>query len=141
GYARELTPEERARIAAVVTSHIQAADLVITAAAVPGRRAPLLISAEQVAGMKAGAVIVDLGAESGGNCALSRPGESVAAAARGGEVTIVAPLNLTSRLAQPASELYAKNVFNLLKLVIADGDIKINWDDEILAGAALSPRP
>ncbi|HWG36659.1 MAG TPA: NAD(P) transhydrogenase subunit alpha [Terriglobales bacterium] len=137
GYARELTAEERAKIAAVVTSHIQSADLVITAASVPGRKAPVLITAEQVAGMKAGAVIVDLGAESGGNCALSRPGETVRAQGKGGEVAIEAPLNLTSRLAEPASELYAKNVANLLKLVIADGAVKLDWTDEILSGAAV----
>src|SRR6185437_7518530 len=91
GYARELTAEERATIAAVLTAHIQSADIIITAAAVPGRRSPRLISQEQVAGMKPGAVIVDLGAEGGGNCALSRPGETITTAGRGGNVTIVAP--------------------------------------------------
>lgn len=138
GYARELSAEERATIAAAVTAHVQAADLVITAAAVPGRRAPRLITAEQVAGMKAGAVIVDLGAESGGNCELSRPGETTAAPTRGGAVTILAPLNLTSRLAEAASELYAKNVLNLLKLMIKDGGLAPDWSDEILAQAVVT---
>lgn len=138
GYARELTAEEREKIAQALTKHIQAADLILTAAAVPGRRAPRLISAEQVAGMKAGAVIVDLGAEGGGNCALSRPGETVTTAGRDGTVTIVAPLNLTSRLAENASELYAKNIFNLLKLMIRDGQLQLDWSDEVLAQTALT---
>ncbi|MGH9475924.1 MAG: NAD(P) transhydrogenase subunit alpha [Terriglobales bacterium] len=138
GYARELTAEERERIAAVVTAHIQKADLIITAAAVPGRQAPRLISAAQVAGMKSGAVIVDLGAEGGGNCALSQPGETVQAAGKQGAVTILAPLNLTSRLAENASELYAKNVFNLLKLMIKDGRLALDWSDEVIAQTALT---
>ncbi|MGH9486522.1 MAG: NAD(P) transhydrogenase subunit alpha [Terriglobales bacterium] len=138
GYARELTSEEREKIDAAITSHIQRADLIITAAAVPGRRSPRLISAEQVAGMKAGAVIVDLGAEGGGNCALSRAGETVRAAGKDGEVTILAPLNITSRLAENASELYAKNVFNLLKLMIKDGALALDWNDEVLEKTALT---
>src|SRR6185437_9549629 len=138
GYARELTSDERERIAQALTTHIQAADLIITAAAVPGRRAPRLISAEQVAGMKPGAVIVDLGAEGGGNCALSRPGETITTAGRGGNVTIVAPLNITSHLAENASELYAKNILNLLKLMIRDGQLQLDWSDEVLAQTALT---
>lgn len=138
GYARELTPDERDKIAAVITTHIQKADLIITAAAVPGRRAPRLISAEQVAGMKLGAVIVDLGAEGGGNCALSRPGETVRATGKEGEVTILAPLNITSQLAENASELYAKNVLNLLKLMIHDGSLALDWSDEVVAQTALT---
>lgn len=138
GYARELTPEEKAKVAAALTAHIQAADIVITAAAVPGRRAPRLISAEQVAGMKAGAVIVDLGAEGGGNCELSRPGETVTAAGKGGAITIAAPLNVPSRLAENASELYAKNILNLLKLMVRDGNLHIDWSDEVLAQTALT---
>lgn len=138
GYARELTAGERDTIAAVVTAHIQKADLIITAASVPGRRAPRLITAEQVAGMKPGAVIVDLAAEGGGNCALSKPGETVHASARAGVVTILAPLNITSCLAENASELYAKNVFNLLKLIIRDGSLALDWSDEVVAQTALT---
>jgi NAD(P) transhydrogenase subunit alpha len=138
GYARELTAEEKAKVAAAITAHIQAADIVITAAAVPGRRAPRLINAAQVAGMKAGAVIIDLGAEGGGNCELSRPGETVAAPGQDGEVTIAAPLNVPSRLAENASELYAKNILNLLKLMARDGAIQIDWTDEVLAHTALT---
>ncbi|HXE31442.1 MAG TPA: NAD(P) transhydrogenase subunit alpha [Terriglobales bacterium] len=139
GYARELTAEEREKVTAALTSHIQNADLIITAAAVPGRRAPRLISLAQVAGMKPGAVIVDLGAEGGGNCEATRPGETITVEGRNaGEVTIVAPLNITSRLAENASELYAKNVFNLLKLMIADGQLRLDWTDEIVAQTALT---
>jgi NAD(P) transhydrogenase subunit alpha len=138
GYARELTEAERATVAAALTAHIQSADLVITAAAVPGRRAPRLITAAQVGGMKGGAVIVDLGAESGGNCELSRPGETVTAAGKGGAVTIVAPLDVASRLAENASELYARNIFNLLKLMLKDGALALDWSDEVLAKTALT---
>ncbi|MGH9412771.1 MAG: NAD(P)(+) transhydrogenase (Re/Si-specific) subunit alpha [Terriglobales bacterium] len=138
GYARELTTDERETIAQVLTTHIQKADLIITAASVPGHRAPRLISAEQVAGMKGGAVIVDLGAEGGGNCALSQPGAVTQAAGRDGAVTIAAPLNITSHLAENASELYAKNVLNLLKLLIHDGTLAPDWSDDVVAQTALT---
>ncbi len=138
GYARELTEAERATVAAALTAHIQNADLVITAAAVPGRRAPRLVTAAQVAGMKGGAVIVDLGAESGGNCELSRPGETTTAPGKGGTVTIVAPLNVASQLAENASELYARNILNLLKLMLKDGQVALDWSDEVLAKTALT---
>jgi NAD(P) transhydrogenase subunit alpha len=134
GYARELTAEEKARVAAVLTRHIQAADLIITTAAIPGRASPKLISKAQVAGMKAGAVIVDLSAEGGGNCEDTRPGET----AHIGQVTIVAPLNVPSLLGQDASELYSKNQYNLLALFMKDNIIKIDWDDEILAKTVLT---
>ncbi|KEZ76301.1 NAD(P) transhydrogenase subunit alpha [Salinisphaera hydrothermalis C41B8] len=135
GYARELTPEEKQTVAAAVTRHLQAADLVITTAAVPGRPAPELISAEQAAGMKAGAVIVDLAADSGGNCALSQPGETV----HSGGITVIAPLNVPSRLAEHASELYARNILNLLELLIVDGELAPDWNDEVLAAMRLGP--
>lgn len=138
GYARELTAEERERVAAALTAHIQAADLVITAAAVPGRRAPRLISAAQVGGMKAGAVIVDLGAEGGGNCELSQPGATVEVAAAKGTVIVAAPLHVPSRLAENASELYARNLLNLIKLMVRDGQLHVDWSDEVLAGAAIT---
>ena len=134
GYARELTAAEKAKIDAVVTKHIQQSDLIITTAAIPGRPSPKLISKSQVAGMKAGAVIVDLSAEGGGNCEDTRPGET----ARIGQVTIVAPLNVPSLLAQDASELYAKNVAALLALMMKDNIITLNWDDEVLAKTVLT---
>ena len=134
GYARELSGEEKAKVAAVLTQHIQQADLIITTAAIPGRPSPKLISKAQVAGMKAGAVIVDLSAEGGGNCEDSRPGETI----RIGAVTIAAPLNVPSLLGEDASELYAKNQFNLLALMLKDNIITIDWDDEVLAKTALT---
>ena len=134
GYARELTPEEKEKISAVVTRHIQAADLIITTAAIPGRPSPKLISRAQVDGMKAGAVIIDLAAEGGGNCEYSQPGETVQV----GQVTVSAPLNVPSLLAEHASELYAKNQYNLLELMIKDKALKIDWEDEVLAKSCLT---
>jgi NAD(P) transhydrogenase subunit alpha len=134
GYARELSVEEKNKAAAVLTKHIQAADLIITTAAIPGRASPKLISHSQVAGMKAGAVIVDLSAEGGGNCEDTQPGETV----KIGDVTIVAPLNVPSLLGEDASELYAKNQYNLLALIMKDNVIEIDWSDEILARTVLT---
>ena len=134
GYARELTADEKAKVDAVLTKHIQAADLIVTTAAIPGKASPKLISKAQVAGMKPGSVVVDLSAEGGGNCEDTRPGES----ARVGRVTIVAPLNVPSLLGEDASELYAKNQFNLLALMLKDNIVVIDWDDEILAKTALT---
>ncbi len=134
GYARELTQDEKDKISAVVTKHIQQADLIITTAAIPGRPSPKLISKAQVDGMKNGAVIVDLAAEGGGNCEYTRPGETTQV----GQVTIVAPLNVPSLLAEHASELYAKNQFNLLELFVRDGAIALDWTDEIIAKTVLT---
>ena len=134
GYARALTAEEKTKVDSVLTAHIQKSDLVITTAAIPGKASPRLISKAQVAGMKAGAVIVDLSAEGGGNCEDTVPGET----ARIGLVTIVAPLNVPSLLAEDASELYAKNQYNLIALMMKDNIIAIDWTDEILAKTALT---
>ena len=134
GYARELTQEEKDKIAAVVTKHIQSADIIITTAAIPGRPSPKLISKAQVEGMKAGSVIIDLAAEGGGNCEYTRPGESVQV----GQVTIVGPLNVPSMLGEHASELYAKNQLNLIELFLKDGAIKLDWQDEVIAKTALT---
>ena len=134
GYARELTQEEKDKIASVVTKHIQAADVIITTAAIPGRPSPKLISKAQVDGMKAGAVIIDLAAEGGGNCEYTVPGETIQV----GQVTIVAPLNVPSLLGEHASELYAKNQFNLIELFLKDQAINIDWTDEVLAKSCLT---
>jgi NAD(P) transhydrogenase subunit alpha len=134
GYARELSAAEKAKVEAALTAHIQQADLIITTASIPGRRSPKLISSAQVQGMKAGAVIVDLSAEGGGNCELTKPGETV----RSGPVTIVAPLNVPSLLGEDASELYSKNQYNLLALFMKDNVIKIDWEDEVIAGTCLT---
>ena len=134
GYARELSAEEKIKVADVLTKHIQSADLIITTAAIPGKASPKLISHAQVAGMKAGSVIVDLSAEGGGNCEDTRPGETT----RIGNVTIVAPLNVPSLLGEDASELYAKNQYNLLALIMKDNVIEIDWSDEVLAKTVLT---
>ena len=134
GYARALTPEEKTKVDAALTKHIQAADLIITTAAIPGKPSPKLISKAQVAGMKAGAVIVDLSAEGGGNCEDTVPGQTT----RVGHVTIVAPLNVPSLLGEDASELYAKNQYALLALMLKDNIITIDWTDEVLAKTVLT---
>ncbi len=134
GYARELTPEEKTKVAAVLTKHIQQSDLIITTAAIPGKPSPKLISSAQVKGMKAGSVIVDLSAEGGGNCDDTVPGQTTQV----GLVTIVAPLNVPSLLAQDASELYAKNLFELLKLMLKENIITVDWTDEVILGTALT---
>jgi NAD(P) transhydrogenase subunit alpha len=134
GYARELTPEEKTKVGAVLTQHIQQSDLVITTAAIPGKASPKLISSKQVAGMKAGAVIVDLSAEGGGNCEDTEPGQTTHI----GPVTIVAPLNVASLLGEDASELYAQNQYHLLELIMKDNIISIDWSDEVLTGTCLT---
>jgi H+-translocating NAD(P) transhydrogenase subunit alpha len=134
GYARELTAEEKDKIASVVTKHIQAADIIITTAAIPGRPSPKLISKAQVDGMKAGSVIIDLAAEGGGNCEYTQPGETIQV----GQVTVVGPLNVPSMLGEHASELYAKNQYNLIELFIKDKAINMDWTDEVIAKTALT---
>ena len=134
GYARELTDEEKAKAAEVLTKHIQNADAIVTTAAIPGKDSPKIISEEQIKGMKPGAVIVDLAAEGGGNTPLTKPGETVEV----GSVTIVAPLNIPSLLAEHASELYAKNLLNFLELIVEEGELKLNWEDEVIAKSVLT---
>jgi len=135
GYARELTAEERAEQQRRLGEHLKNIDVIVTTAAVPGRPAPKIISAAMVAGMKPGSVIVDLAAETGGNCELTRPGETVDSAG----VAIAGPLNLASMGALHASEMYARNVFNFLALMIdKEGALKLDWDDELIAKTCLS---
>jgi NAD(P) transhydrogenase subunit alpha len=134
GYARALTDAEKTKVDAVVTKHIQGSDLIITTAAIPGKASPKLVSSAQVAGMKAGAVIVDLSAEGGGNCEDTTPGQT----RQVGGVTIVAPLNVPSLLGRDASELYAKNQYALLALMMKDNIITIDWTDEVIAKTALT---
>jgi NAD(P) transhydrogenase subunit alpha len=134
GYARELSAEERSKTAEVLSRHIQQADLIITAASLPGRPAPTVITRSQLAGMKSGAVIIDLSADGGGNCEATLPGETV----KVGQVTIVAPFNVPSLLGEDASDLYAKNQYNLLALMLKDNVIKLDWEDEVLASMVLT---
>jgi len=135
GYARELTAEEKAQQQEVLDARIAVADAVITTASVPGRRAPRLISAAVVERMKAGAVIIDLAAESGGNCELTRAGETVLH----NGVKIVGPVNLPAQLAYHASEMYARNLLNFLKPAIdKSGGLAIDWQDEVFAQSCLT---
>lgn len=134
GYARALTADEKERVQKALSRHISEADMIITTASVPGRPAPKLISAAQISAMKPGAVIVDLAAESGGNCEGTKPSETVVV----GPATILGPLNIPSTLAQHASELYAKNLLNLITLIVKDGALTLDLEDELIAGTTLT---
>ena len=134
GYARELTDDEKAKQAEALAKKLEKADAVITTAAIPGRDAPKIISKDMVKGMKRGAIIVDLAAETGGNCEQTKPGKTV----KSGGVSIVGPLNLASQAPVQASEMYAKNCYNLLELMIKEGEIALDFEDEVLAGSLLT---
>ena len=129
GYARALTDDERAEQQRRLAEHLKNIDVIVCTAAVPGRPAPKIISAAMVAGMKPGSVIVDLAAETGGNCELTRPGETI----DHDGVVIDGPLNLASSGALHASEMYARNVYNFTSLLLKDGALVFDWDDELLA--------
>jgi NAD(P) transhydrogenase subunit alpha len=128
GYAKELSAEAHRLEQELVTRAVADSDVVVTTALIPGRPAPVLITAEAVALMRAGSVVVDLAAEAGGNCELTEPGQVVE---RHG-VSIIGTLNLPSSMAQHASQLYAKNVESLLKLLAHDGELVVDADDEIV---------
>ncbi|MDI1254423.1 NAD(P) transhydrogenase subunit alpha [Thermomonas sp.] len=129
GYARALTDEERAEQQRRLAEHLKNIDVIVCTAAVPGRPAPKIISAAMVAGMKPGSVIVDLAAETGGNCEATQPGETIDV----NGVVVSGPLNLASMGAQHASEMYARNVYNFVSLLLKDGALVFDWDDELLA--------
>jgi NAD(P) transhydrogenase subunit alpha len=135
GYARELMPEEKAKQQEILDRHIAKADAVITTAAVPGRAAPRIISKNAVAAMRAGAVVVDLAAESGGNCELTVAGDTVVTP---NGVKILGPRNLPSELAQHASQMYARNLLNFLSPAIKSGELAIDWQDEVFAQSVLT---
>ena len=135
GYAREMSEAYRAKQAELVAGHIQKQDVVIATALIPGRPAPRLVSAAHVASMKAGSVIVDLAVEQGGNCELSRPGE-IAITDNG--VKIVGLFNLPGRVAADASGLYARNLTAFAGLMIKDGALLVDFDDEIVKGACVT---
>ena len=134
GYARELTAEEKQKQADALARHIAVANAVITTAAIPGRPAPKIVTTAMVEAMKRGAVIVDLAAESGGNCELTQPGETI----EHNGVVIAGPLNIPSSFPVPASEMYAKNLFNFLSPMIKDGALNLDWNDEVIAKSALT---
>jgi NAD(P) transhydrogenase subunit alpha len=134
GYARELTAEEKLKQQEVLDARIAASDAVISTASVPGRAAPRIISRAAVERMKPGSVIVDIAAEQGGNCELTRAGETVLHAG----VKILGPVNLPATLPFHASEMYSRNLFNLLKPALPAGELAIDWKDEVFAGAVLT---
>ena len=134
GYARELTDEEKQKQQSVLETHIAAADVVITTAAIPGRPSPKIISKAVVEQMKPGAVIIDLAAEGGGNCEVTEPGKQVIH----NDVIVFGPLNVPSELPVHASEMYSKNLLNFLTPMIDNGEFKPDWDDEVIAGSTLT---
>ncbi len=129
GYARELTAEERAEQQRRLAEHLKGIDVVICTAAVPGRQAPRIISADMVRGMKAGSVIVDLAAETGGNCELTQAGQNK----EHDGVLVAGPVNLAAMGAVHASEMYARNVFNFVSLMIKESELHLDWQDELIA--------
>jgi len=134
GYARELTEEERAQQQRALEEAIKGFDVVITTALVPGRPAPRLVTADAVRGMKPGSVVVDLAGETGGNCELTEPGQTVVKHG----VTIASPLNLPATMPEHASELYSKNITALLDLLITDGALAPDFTDEVVAEACVT---
>ncbi|MBV9806688.1 MAG: Re/Si-specific NAD(P)(+) transhydrogenase subunit alpha [Solirubrobacterales bacterium] len=134
GYAKELTPEQQARQQELMAEAIGKVDVVITTAAVPGRRAPILVTEEAVQKMKPGSVIVDLAAETGGNCELTEAGQTVVRH----DVKILGPLNVPSTMAEHASQLYARNIQSLLGLMIKEGKLELDFEDEVIAGACIT---
>ena len=128
GYAKQLSEETHRRELAFIAQHVKDADVVITTAAIPGKRAPILITADAVRGMKPGAVIVDLAAETGGNCELTEPGREV----RRDGVVVLGPLNLPSTVPLDASQMYARNVASFLLHVTREGKLVVDFDDEII---------
>jgi NAD(P) transhydrogenase subunit alpha len=134
GYAKELSAEAQAKQKAGMVKAIGASDVVVTTAAIPGRRAPILVTAEAVAAMAPGSVIVDIAAETGGNCELTKAGETVVSP---NGVTILGPVNLASTLATHASQLYSRNMQTLLDYLIHDGALTLDMDDEIVRGTTI----
>jgi len=136
GYAKELTPEQQKQQQAELEKRIPDFDVIITTAMVPGRPAPKLIPADAAEAMRPGSIIVDLAAETGGNCALTEAGKIV----EKNGLTIVGETNLPSEMAFHSSQLYARNVASLLGLLIKDGKLELNFEDEIIAGACVTKK-
>jgi NAD(P) transhydrogenase subunit alpha len=135
GYARQLTDEEQQKQRELLADEMAGVDVVISTAAVPGRPAPLLVIEDAVRRMKPGSVVVDLAAETGGNCELTEPGQTVVKH----DVTISGPLNLPSQMPDHASQLYSRNIQSLVGLMVGEGGaLELNFDDEIIAGACIT---
>lgn len=134
GYAREISEDSKERSRQVVAEHVQQADIVITTAQVPGKKAPLLVTKEMVESMKPGSVIVDMAAEQGGNCACTEGGRTVVV----NEVTVIGPINLPSYTPVHASQMYSKNILNLLTMLLKDGAMNLNFEDDIISSVCLT---
>jgi len=134
GYARELTDEEKQQQQDILAQHIAAADVVVTTAAIPGRSSPRIVTTAMVEAMRGGSVILDLAAEGGGNCELTKAGETVLH----NHVKIYGPINVPSTVSNHASELYAKNLLNFLELLIKEGQINIDLEDEVINDSLLT---
>ncbi len=135
GYARELSAEEREQQQQALAEYLKGVDVVVTTAAVPGRKAPRIINAAMIAGMKAGAVIVDIAAESGGNCEYSEAGKTVVT---DNGVSVIGALNLPASAPIHASEMYARNLYNFLELSLNEGVLNLDWEDELIAKTCLT---
>ncbi|RCJ42189.1 NAD(P) transhydrogenase subunit alpha [Nostoc minutum NIES-26] len=134
GYAKEISEASKQRTQEVVAEHVKNADVVITTALVPGKKAPLLVTEEMVAQMKPGSVIVDMAAEQGGNCACTEPGKDIV----WNGVTIIGPINLPSSMPVHASQLYSKNVTSLVQLLIKDKALQVDFADDIVDAACIT---
>jgi H+-translocating NAD(P) transhydrogenase subunit alpha len=137
GYARQLTDEEQEQQRAALADVIAKVDIVITTAQVPGRRAPLLVTADAVRGMAPGSVIVDMAGDSGGNCELTKAGETIVEH----DVTIISPLNLPAAMPESSSMMYARNVQALVELMVDDdGNLALDWSDEVIAKSCVAGK-
>ncbi len=134
GYAKELAEDEQERQRQIIHEHAKKSDIIITTALIPGKPAPLLVTKEMVKDMHAGAVIVDIAAEQGGNCELTDPGETTVK----NDVKIIGPLNIPSQLAYHASQLYSKNMLSLLNHLIQDGKATFDFEDEITLNTTIT---
>ena len=134
GYARPLTEEENEQVREALAENATKQDVIVTTAQIPGRNAPILITARGVHNMAPGSVIVDLAGDSGGNCELTEPGRTVEV----DDVKIIAPRNLASDMATHASQLYGKNLENFIDLITAEGNLAIDFSDEVVAGACIT---
>lgn len=134
GYARELTEEEKNQQKEILKKHIANSNVVITTAGVPGRPAPKIITKDMVEAMQPGSVIVDIMAEMGGNCEFAKAGQTI----EHNQVAIIGTANIYSSLANHASEMYARNILNFLELIVQKGELKIDWQDEILKDSVVT---
>jgi len=134
GYAKEMSEEYKLKQKELLESYVKTQDIIITTALIPGKKAPELISTKMVESMKTGSIIMDLAAEAGGNCSLTKANELII---KNG-VKIIGPTDLPSQIPQDASNLYAKNLLNFIKLIVKDKKLNINWEDEIIKSSCVS---